>query len=300
MAKTSFDQVSASHCQYTDRHRQEAMADGQPPRTAEKDEVFSASMISHKRQLLAWSLNSLNRLMTMRWTSNANVDATLFTEERKQACMKTLARTSEEYSRIFRNVKTNVRAAVLVPFCLNRRGEPSVLLTLRSRKLSRHGGLISFPGGITDETDASIVDTALRESQEELGISPTDVDVWCSMHALPSLGSKILVTPVVGYVRSSSSPTFIDQLAVNVDEVESVLVPTLKSLCDPTGWEYTQWTHPGVPGYVSPVFKLDGDERVWGLTARILHLALAALVPDFYLREYPPKLLKINTPNSPL
>ncbi|CAN8006368.1 unnamed protein product [Ixodes hexagonus] len=256
-------------------------------------------MISHKQQLLAWSLSSLSRLTTLRPTSNVSFDATLFSDGRKQACMNTLSRTSKEYSRVFRNVDTNVTAAVLVPFCLNSSGEPSVLLTLRSRRLSRHGGLISFPGGIADDADRSAADTALREAQEELGISPSDVDVWGSMHALPSLGSKILVTPVVGYVCSSSSPAFINELVVNADEVESVLVPTLKGLCDPAGWEYTQWSHPGVPGHVSPVFKLDGgDDRVWGLTGRILHLALGALVPEFYTREYPPKLLKFNNQNS--
>ncbi|KAM7291420.1 nucleoside diphosphate-linked moiety X motif 8-like [Ixodes scapularis] len=277
------------------------MAYRDPPGSVKKDEVFTASMISHKQHFLAWSLSSLARLTTLRSTSNVSFDASLFSDERKQACMKTLARTSEDYSRVFRNVKTDVVAAVLVPFCLNPRGEPSVLLTLRSRKLSRHGGIISFPGGIADTTDASDVSTALRETQEELGLPPTDVDVWGSMNALPSLGSKILVTPVVGYVRSSSSPAFIDELVVNTDEVECVLVPTLKSLCDPEGWEYTQWTHPGVPGHVSPVFKLDGrDDRVWGLTARILHLALGALVPESYSREYPPKLLNLKGSNSPL
>lgn len=214
--------------------------------------------------------------------------------------MDSLVRSSEKLSRTFLNVPTTLSAAVLVPFCINRGGEPAVLLTLRSRSLARHGGLISFPGGIADKSDESATETALRETEEELGIPPANVDVWGSLHSLPSLGSAISVTPVVGFVKSKSAASLMDELTVNEGEVEKVFMPSLRSLCDPRGWEYTCWKYPGVPDHASPVFVLNGDEKIWGLTARILHLCMASILPELYCRNYPVNLLNVTNGGSKL
>lgn len=199
--------------------------------------------------------------------------------------MDSLAKSSEEYGRLFRSIPTSMTAAVLVPFCFNQRGEPAVLLTLRSQNLARHAGLISFPGGIADKDDASATETALRETEEELGIPPANVDVWGPIHPLPSLGSAISVTPVVAFVKSSAPESLMEELAVNENEVEKVFMPSLASLCDPRGWEYTKWKYPGVPKHLVPVFVLDSDERIWGLTAQILHLCMASILPELYCRN---------------
>ncbi|XP_075544281.1 mitochondrial coenzyme A diphosphatase NUDT8-like [Dermacentor variabilis] len=238
----------------------------------------------HNAHFLAWSLNGLARLTNVRRSSATKLDGTFFCNDRRKACMDSLVRSSEELSHMFRNVPTTLSAAVLVPFCINRGGEPAVLLTLRSRSLARHGGFISFPGGIADESDGSAMETALRETEEELGIAPANVDVWGSLHSLPSLGSTISVTPVVGFVKSKS---LMDELTVNEDEVEKVFMPSLRSLCDPRDWEYTCWKYPGVPHHASPVFVLNGDEKIWGLTARILHLCMASILPELYCRSDP-------------
>ncbi|KAI8974555.1 NUDIX hydrolase domain-like protein [Trametes punicea] len=66
-------------------------------------------------------------------------------------------------------------AAVLVPFC-NVNGSPGVLLEVRG-KLRTHSGEVSFPGGKVDETDASTLAAALRETQEEIGIRPDQVEI---------------------------------------------------------------------------------------------------------------------------
>uniref|UniRef100_A0A224Z3H5 NUDIX domain hydrolase n=1 Tax=Rhipicephalus zambeziensis TaxID=60191 RepID=A0A224Z3H5_9ACAR len=254
----------------------------------------------HNAHFLAWSLNGLARLTNVRRSCSTTLDETFFSEDRKRACMDPLVRSSEELSRMFRNVPTTLSAAVLVPFCLNRCGEPAVLLTLRSRSLSRHGGLISFPGGIADDSDASATETALRETEEELGIPPANVDVWGSLHPLPSMGSTILVTPVVGFAKPSTPTSLIDELTVNEDEVEKVFMPTLRSLCDPRAWEYTCFKYPGVPDHASPVFVLNGDEKIWGLTARILHLCMSCILPELYCRNYPGNLLSVTGSGSKL
>lgn len=248
----------------------------------------------HNASFLAWSLSGLTRLTNVRRSSGTSLDITFFSDDRKRACMDTLVPASREYGRLFRNVPSNLTAAVLVPFCFNQEGEPAVLLTLRSSNLSRHAGLISFPGGITDESDASATETALRETEEELGIPRSSVDVWGPIHPLPSLGSSISVTPVVAFVRSSTPFCLLEELTVNKDEVDKVFMPSLESLCDPRGWEYTTWKYPGVPRHASPVFVLNSSDRIWGLTARILHLCMTSVLPDQYCRSYPVEEMSLN------
>ena len=69
------------------------------------------------------------------------------------------------------------RASVLIPLCHDKDGKPAILFTTRSENLRRHSGQVCFPGGMVDRDDRSITDTALRELQEEIGISEETVDV---------------------------------------------------------------------------------------------------------------------------
>ena len=86
-------------------------------------------------------------------------------------------------------------AAVLIPVIET--PEPSILFTLRAPHLSRHAGEISFPVGISQEEDTSAVDTALRETQEELGIEPSAVEVLGALPAVHTFVSSILIVPFV-------------------------------------------------------------------------------------------------------
>ncbi|KAF9563951.1 hypothetical protein CPC08DRAFT_705669 [Agrocybe pediades] len=72
--------------------------------------------------------------------------------------------------------KKTRNAAVLIPFC-NVDNEPGLLLEVRAKTLRSHSGEISFPGGRVDETDSTLVNAALRETQEELGIDPRRVEI---------------------------------------------------------------------------------------------------------------------------
>ncbi|RLM26833.1 CoA pyrophosphatase [Brenneria alni] len=89
------------------------------------------------------------------------------------------------------------QAAVLVPIVC--RAHPTLLLTRRASDLRKHGGQVAFPGGAADRDDRSLIETALREAQEEVAIPPQNVQV---LGVLPSVDSVsgFQVTPVIGLV----------------------------------------------------------------------------------------------------
>jgi len=112
-------------------------------------------------------------------------------------------------------VPDETNAAVLVPLC-NVDGVPGVLLELRGSELRSHAGEVSFPGGRVDQEDASFLDTALRETQEEVGLHPAQISILGQLSpAEPSL-KGIRVWPYIGFVyppsgaNTKSMPLFLD------------------------------------------------------------------------------------------
>src|SRR5512133_2850710 len=91
-----------------------------------------------------------------------------------------------------------VPAAVLVPIVF-RNDEPHFIFTQRTMSVAHHKGQISFPGGVAEPCDAGPIDTALRESKEEIGLAPEDVRVLGCMDDLVTVTSFV-VTPLVGVV----------------------------------------------------------------------------------------------------
>jgi len=165
-------------------------------------------------------------------------------------------------------------AAVLVAL-VDLGGEAGLLFNKRSTNLSSHRGQVSFPGGKVDDGDASIVDTALRESEEEIGLFKDQVEIWGWMPPLSSnQKGDYKATPVVGHI-----PSFCESsLRVNPEEVAEVFTVPLSVLCDPNNHGYTQFRVAGSPGYSLPVFR-GGAHPVWGLTAIITLQFLRALLP---------------------
>ena len=105
------------------------------------------------------------------------------------------------------------QAAVLMP--ITRAEAPELILTLRASDLSTHGGEVAFPGGRRDPEDADLIRTALRESQEEVGLDPHCVQVAGSLSQLVSRHG-IEVTPYVGIVPQGL------QYCANADEIDSI------------------------------------------------------------------------------
>ncbi|UYV65394.1 NUDT8 [Cordylochernes scorpioides] len=199
----------------------------------------------------------------------------------KESTLKNLE--TMEVPKLLKILGPGFDAAVLVPLCLYD-GKPSVILTVRSTRLKKHSGEVSFPGGMRD-IDEDAQTTALRETYEELGIPAESVEVW---GVLPTMlnKSRIKVKPVLGHLGELRH----EQLAPNLDEVAEVFAPPLAQLCDPCCWEDVHAKYGGY-SFVMPGFLV--QHRVWGLTGLILHVVLQALLPQHYTRNVPkPVLLK--------
>jgi len=121
------------------------------------------------------------------------------------------------------------KASVLIPLIINNDGELEVLLTVRKPEISLFDYEVSLPGGKVDESDKSIIDTALRESYEEIGLPPENVEIIDTLNPLLlSFKRKYSVYPVIGLVRD----TFYAKL--NPSEVLDVFtVPLIKFLEQP-------------------------------------------------------------------
>jgi 8-oxo-dGTP pyrophosphatase MutT (NUDIX family) len=96
--------------------------------------------------------------------------------------------------------KSRKPAAVLIPLYY-RAGMHYIVLTRRTELVSYHKGEISFPGGGVHQSDRSLKETALRESQEEIGLRPDDVNVLGELDDMLTKGSNFVVTPFVGSIQ---------------------------------------------------------------------------------------------------
>jgi len=143
--------------------------------------------------------------------------------------------------------------------------ESQVVLTVRSANLKSHAGQISFPGGTTEKQDRDSVATALRETHEEIGLHPSNVEVIGCIGDI-ALPSGYRVTPVVGIIDNN-----LDYLA-NPAEVEAIFHAPLSLALDPEAYTHSAVTYRDVE---RTVLELHYEEhRIWGATAAILyHLA---------------------------
>ncbi|KAJ3307055.1 hypothetical protein HDU76_004709 [Blyttiomyces sp. JEL0837] len=191
-------------------------------------------------------------------------------------------------------------AAVMVMLC-HVEGEASILFTVRASKLRKHAGQVSFPGGRMDPSDATVLDAALRETHEEIGIPHQSMKILGGLSHLPDRTSTIRVHPFLGVyfpqfdnttsssvnddISSSSSnksivPADVDvsKLIFNHDEVSSVFTLPLSVLLDPSKRHMAQFRH--LPGVFVPNWAGPNGEVIWGLTAFILdHLFKCVIAP---------------------
>ena len=153
-----------------------------------------------------------------------------------------------------------IAAAVLLPIVARPSGL-TVLLTQRTTHLRDHAGQVCFPGGCCETSDVSPVATALRESQEEVGILPAQVEVLATLpDYFTSTGYRI--TPVVGLVTPPLN------LQLDDFEVAEVFEPPLSFLLDPANYRKHPFERDGV---VHHYWAAPWQEYIiWGATAGML------------------------------
>ena len=185
-------------------------------------------------------------------------DTTLPAEPTRVAVPDDVGRWPDEWvRRLYEPLKA---AGVLVPV-IERAPHLTVLLTRRSAELKHHASQISFPGGRMERTDDSILETALRETWEEVGIAPDAVEVIGNLDPHPTI-TGYAVTPVVGLIEPPL------KLRVDKREVDVAFEVPLEFLMDPDNVQHSVRTF---RGYTIPTLEFHfGGHRIWGATASML------------------------------
>lgn len=164
-------------------------------------------------------------------------------------------------------VAGGTNAAVLVPL-YRLDGEIHVVFTRRRDDLRRHPGEISFPGGRREPQDANLLDTALRETHEEIGLARDAVRIVGALRPTPTIATGYAIYPFVGVIEPGS------RWMISPDEVASVLELAIRDLR--AGYDRRRLVRRGVP--VRTDTFVVADELIWGATARILQDLLERLV----------------------
>lgn len=147
-----------------------------------------------------------------------------------------------------------------------------VPLTVRAAGLRHHTGQVSLPGGRLDHPDETIEQAALREAEEEIGITPGDVDVLGRLTPVPIVVSAHVLHPVVGV--ANERPAF----RIAAHEVERLIELPITGLVHPDIVGSEQRARPQTPGELQtvPYFSV-GGARIWGATAMVLAEFIALL-----------------------
>ncbi len=145
----------------------------------------------------------------------------------------------------------------------------ALVFTLRPRSLRHHGGQISFPGGGAELSDLTFADAALRETQEELGISTHAVKILGEMTPLFIAPSQNIVHHFVGWLP------VLPPMHPDPVEVDRVLQVSLNALLDPRSLDTYDWPRNGAM-LSAPCYRV-GETCIWGATAMMLNELLEVI-----------------------
>ena len=151
-------------------------------------------------------------------------------------------------------------AAVLVPL-FQKEGDCHLLFTKRSEQVKYHKGEISFPGGVVDEEDKELINTALREADEEIGLKESDVQIIGLLDDIVTI-TEFIVTPIVGLF------TYPYSFKVSEVEIAELIEVPLASLLEEDCFSEREIFRGGQNEIVYAYQY--GKHIIWGATARIL------------------------------
>ncbi len=152
-------------------------------------------------------------------------------------------------------------AAVLILFT-DRSGEPHLIFTKRTENVDTHKGQISFPGGARDAADESLLVTALRETREEIGVDPANIEVLGQLDDFLTV-TDFLISPFVGYLKNETT------FKLSSREVAELLIVPLAVFLTDRYFEVKKWEYQ--QRFYDVYFYYYGNHVIWGATAFILN-----------------------------
>ncbi len=155
----------------------------------------------------------------------------------------------------------SVPAAVLIPV-FEKENEPHILFTRRTENVEHHKGQISFPGGASEGGESSR-ETALRESYEEIGLNPDDVEILGELDDTKTLASNFVISPFVGHIP------YPYPFNPSAWEISEIIELPLECIMDKGNWRIEE----GImnDGTQTQVYFLEcNGVVVWGATGKIL------------------------------
>ena len=168
----------------------------------------------------------------------------------------------KEFSQKLIDSKNPKKAAVLALFYPNKLGKTNFLLTLRASYKGTHSAQISFPGGKFDKTDHNLIETALRETKEEVGIIVNKTTIFKQLTEVYIPPSNFIVTPFLSYI--DTAPNFKKNY-----EVETLIHVSLSQFLNDIEISEVTLSTSYAKNINVPCYKLN-NYTVWGATAMML------------------------------
>ncbi len=157
-----------------------------------------------------------------------------------------------------------LRASAVLLLLYEQQGREYVLFQERTQQVLHHKGEISLPGGSRDREDGTLQATALRETQEEIGVSSDDIEIFGALDEVATRSSNYVISPFVGAITRRGDYPF----RMAQSEVKELLIVPLAHLTDGANVEWSVIEH-GEDAVAEREFRYEGH-RIWGATARIV------------------------------
>lgn len=156
------------------------------------------------------------------------------------------------------------KSAVLIPL-IQHKDQLSILYTKRSNSVDKHKSQLSFPGGVFEKNDQTILDTALRETEEEIGIPRYLIEIFGRMGPFDS-NTGFYIFPFVGSIQNT------EKIKKNGSEVQKIIcIPLIWILNKQNSHIEDYLTECGLIKKVR-FFELYEGEKLWGITAKITYV----------------------------
>lgn len=167
--------------------------------------------------------------------------------------------------------KAHIREAAVLISVIPRREEPTTLLTVRPQTMPTHAGQVAFPGGKVDPVDATVVDAALREAEEEVGVDPNAVQI-IGRGAPYITGTRFRITPIIGVLPADFIAT------PDQTEVDEVFETPLSFLMNPVNHALGEAFY---KGKARQYYEMPHNGfRIWGVTAGIIRTLYQTLYDE--------------------